>query len=414
MPTRRGWAALAAGLCLWVAGRLIGSEDLHMVAVGVTALPLLAAVFVRLNRIQLVLQRHLSGIRVFPGTRVVVSLTVENRGAATAPFLLVEDALSPELGSPARVVVSGIPAGLDQTVSYSLVARRRGKYSIGPTSTSITDPFGLAFVRVRDQARSELVVYPAVEDIEPWRLGIRGAGAGESTVRQLYRSAAEFYTMREYVTGDDLRRIHWPSVARTGQLMIRQDESTRRSVATLFLDNRSPALGGAGSPGFERAVSVTASIGRALFVGGFVVRFATVDAPGRPMTETVLLETLAAAAPARTAGMGAALAALRALGRTDTSLVLVAAPPSESEVAGIARVGSQFGRKLAVLVYPANPAELPPQTAAELHGRVIASRAALQHAGWTVVVVEPDGRLIDAWETSMRPRGLRAAGLPSS
>jgi uncharacterized protein (DUF58 family) len=311
-------------------------------------------------------------------------------------------------------VVSGIPAGLTQTVSYSLVARRRGRYIIGPVSTSITDPFGLAFIRVRDEARTDLVVYPAVEDIEPWRLGIRGEGAGESTVRQLYRSAAEFYTMREYVTGDDLRRIHWPSVARTGQLMIRQDESTRRSVATLFLDNRSPALGGGGSPGFERAVSVTASIGRALFMGGFVVRFATVDSPGRPMSETVLLETLAAAAPARVSGIGDALAALRALGRNDTSLVLVAAPPSTSEAAGIARVGSQFGRKLAILVYPANPAELPPHTAAELHARALASRATLQRAGWTVVVVEPDGRLIDAWETNIRPRGLRAAGSPSS
>jgi uncharacterized protein (DUF58 family) len=351
---------------------------------------------------------------VYPGTRVAVSLTVENRGAATAPFLLVEDAISPGLGSPARVVVSGIPAGLNQTVSYSLVARRRGHYAIGPASTSITDPFGLASVRVQDEAHSDLVVYPAVEDIEPWRLGIRGEGAGESTVRQLYRSAAEFYTMREYVTGDDLRRIHWPSVARTGQLMIRQDESTRRSVATLFLDNRSPALGGDGSPGFERAVSVTASIGRALFLGGFVVRFATVDAPGRPMGETALLETLAGTAPARAAGIGDALAALRALGRTDTSLVLVAAPPSESEVAGVARVGSQFGRKLAVLVYPANAADLPPHAAAELHGRALAARAILQRSGWTVVVVEPDGRLIDAWETSIRPRGLRAAGSPSS
>src|SRR5437899_3317308 len=85
-----------------------------------------------------------------------------------------------------------------------------------------------------------------------------------SIAGRLHRSAAEFYTMREYVTGDDLRRIHWPSVARTGQLMIRQDESTRRSSALLFLDSRASALGAYGSPGFERAVSVAATLGRAL------------------------------------------------------------------------------------------------------------------------------------------------------
>jgi uncharacterized protein (DUF58 family) len=414
MPTRRGWAALAAGLCLWVGARFVGSQDLHMVAVGVAALPILAALFVRWNRVRLGIHRHLSAVRVFPGTRVVVTLTVENGGTTTVPFLLLEDELSPTLGPSARVVVSGLPAGFTQSVSYSLIARRRGRYSVGPAATSVTDPFGLARIQVQDPSHSELIVYPAVEDIEPWRLGIRGAGAGESTVRQLYRSAAEFYTMREYITGDDLRRIHWPSVARTGQLMIRQDESTRRSVATLFLDNRSVALGGSGSAGFERAVSVTASIGRALSRGGFVVHFGAVDMPETVVTETRLLERLAEATPVRTRGIGEALSTLRAAGRTDTSLVLVAAPPTEQEVAGIARISTAFGRKLGILVYPANPADLPPHSAAELHGRVLAARGALQHSGWDVVVVEPHRRLIDAWETSVRPRGLRAAGRSSS
>src|SRR3989442_3503504 len=130
---------------------------------------------------------------------------------------------------------------------------------------------------------TELVVYPEVEDLEPWRLGIQGQGSGESAARHLHRSAAEFYTMREYVTGDDLRRIHWPSVARTGQLMIRQDESTRRSTATLFLDNRSAALGTNRAPGFERAVSVAASIGRVLIPEGVAIHLAAADATATPV-----------------------------------------------------------------------------------------------------------------------------------
>src|SRR5437016_9565302 len=120
---------------------------------------------------------------------------------------------------------------------------------------------------------------------------MHGAGTGESSVRHLQHSAAEFYTMREYVTGDDLRRIHWPSVARTGQLMIRQDETTRRSAATLFLDNRTLALGSVGSPGFERAVSIAATMGRGLLRAGFSVRLSTVDTAPEPMGEETLLET---------------------------------------------------------------------------------------------------------------------------
>ena len=53
--------------------------------------------------------------------------------------------------------------------------------------------------------------------------------------------------MRQYQQGDDLRRIHWPSVARSGDLMIRQDESSRRSNALLFVDTRMGSIGQAHS-----------------------------------------------------------------------------------------------------------------------------------------------------------------------
>src|SRR5207247_8722648 len=138
-----------------------------------------------------------------------------------------------------------------------------------PVSVFVSDPFGLARITIRIPETNDLIVYPQVEDIPANELSLQGAGFGDSSSRQLYRSAAEFYTMREYVTGDDLRRMHWPSVARTGHLMIRQDETTRRSVATVFFDNRNSALGAAGSPGFERGVSVTATLGRVLFPAAF-------------------------------------------------------------------------------------------------------------------------------------------------
>lgn len=59
MPTRRGWAALAAGAGFLIGARLTGSDDLHMVAVGLLALPFLAALFIQWNRIRLTVHRHL-------------------------------------------------------------------------------------------------------------------------------------------------------------------------------------------------------------------------------------------------------------------------------------------------------------------------------------------------------------------
>ena len=85
--------------------------------------------------------------------------------------------------------------------------------------------------------------------------------------------------MRQYQEGDDLRRIHWPSVARTGELMIRQDESSRRANALVFLDSREGMLGQAHGQAFERAVSVAATLGVLLSRGGFSLRLATADTP---------------------------------------------------------------------------------------------------------------------------------------
>jgi uncharacterized protein (DUF58 family) len=253
-----------------------------------------------------------------------------------------------------------------------------------------------------------VVVYPEVEDVPAWKLGMHGAGAGDSTVRQLYRSAAEFYTMREYVTGDDLRRIHWPSVARTGHLMIRQDEATRRSTAALFLDNRNASLGMPGSPGFERAVSCAATLGRLLVQAGFALRFASNDIPPALVGETALLETLASIGAVRTRTLGEAFSRLRAAAQSESSLVLVSAPLNAAEVAALSRAGTAFGKKLVVFVNPVNPSALPPEQAGEIESRVKSARSSLQRAGWDVIVVQPDGRLADAWQVRTAHQGPRA------
>jgi len=383
-----------------------------MVAVGMVALPIFAALFVRWTRVKLEVGRHLSAVRVFPGTRVVVSLTVTNRGRATAPFVLMEDRLPSALGKPARLVVTGIPPQNEQTVSYSVLCRARGRYTVGPLALYISDPFGLARIRLTVPDESELIVYPHVEEIEANRLATQGAGTGDSAVRHLYRSAAEFYTMREYVTGDDLRRIHWPSVARTGKLMIRQDESTRRAAATLFIDNRAVALGDFGTPGFERAISVSASLGRALIRAGFALRITSADMAGREMSEELFLETLAGAVPARGKGLSEALTGLRRTAFGDSTLVVVSAPLAAPEAATLQRAGTAFGRKIVVFVLPFSPASAPPDAAAQIQSRANAARSTLQRSGWDVYVINPDGRLRDAWQ-ARGTKKLQAAGSSS-
>ena len=94
--------------------------------------------------------------------------------------------------------------------------------------------------------------------------------------------SAEDVTVREYRRGDDLRRVHWRSSARTGELMVRREEQPWQSRATLFLDNRTHAHRGHGAASsLEYAVSAAASVALHLAQRGFMVRLVTADGEDR-------------------------------------------------------------------------------------------------------------------------------------
>jgi uncharacterized protein (DUF58 family) len=402
MPTSRGWAAVAVGVSLWVASRIVGSSDLHLLATGILVLPLVSALYVRWRRVRLSIRRLVSPARLFAGGRTEVKLTFENLSHGTTPFLLLEDAVPSELGRSARLVVAGIPPRNRHDASYGLSARRRGRYHLGPLTIFVTDPFGLARTRVQSTGRSELLVYPEIEFLDASHLLSQGVGSGESTARQLHRSAADFYTMRQYVTGDDLRRIHWPSVARTGELMIRQDESTRRSTATVFLDNRSDVFGQRGSEAFERAVSVAASLGVAFVRSGFAVHLATAEGRPQTVTEDTFLEAMAGVGLTQTRGTASILKGLRSGGLAETTLAFVTAPPVGTDLPSFIRMGTSFGRKLAVFVYPVAPATLTGSGRDEIEVRASTARASLMRAGWEVYVLPPDRRLGETWQRTTK------------
>ena len=405
MPSGRGLVVFAGGIALWLAARAIGSPDLHMVAVGVTILPFASALFARWSRARLTVTRRLSHTKVRPGQRITVELEVENAAAAPTSFILVEDQLPPTLGRPARLVLSGIPGRNSQRVTYSLVCRTRGRFSIGPLRMDLSDPFALTKVRLEFGDRDDLVVFPEVEELDRAPSSQYGSGAGESASRQLFRTAEEFYTMREYVLSDDFRRIHWPSVARRGKLMIRQDESARRSLATIVLDTRLGAFGQSYSEPFERAVSVAATLGVHLSRSGFALRLATGGPRPVPVSEDAFLEALASVGHMPSRPLPAMLTPLRTSAVPDTTLVVVTAPPQPAEVAALVRVGSVFGPKTAGLVYPIDPQRLPSPQREHLTDMASSARLSLIRAGWDVFVLPPSGRLQDVWHAnSTKPR----------
>ena len=399
MLSARGWIVLGSGIGLWMAARIVGSPSLHIVAVGVTILPVLAWIFVMMSRHRLAVTRRLSATKVPLGQHLTVDLQIENRSASTTSFVLVEDRVPSALGKSARLVLTGLPGHNSQRVQYRIRARSRGRFAVGPVTLSLSDPFALTRVRLDYETRDHVVVYPEVEILDRGMAAPFGAGRGRSLTRHLLPSGEEFYTMREYQLGDDLRRIHWPSVARRNRLMIRQDEASKRGTSALFVDTRASALGLAGEPGFERAISAAATIGSLLTRAGFSVRLATAEFRPILVSEEQLLEKLAAVGHFHASSLSQGLTTLRSVAGGDSTLVVVTAPPTPKEIVSITRTGSAFGPKLAVLVYPVEPRSLI-EGQSELEGRASMARLSLTRAGWNVVTLSPSQRLKDTWNES--------------
>lgn len=397
MLTGRAWAVIGGGALLWLVSRALGAPDIHMVAVGLLALVPLSALLVRFNRHELVATRRLSTRRAFPGARVRVDLELHNRARRRTSPLLLEDHLPSSLGVAARAVAGDVAPGGRRTASYHLTVRSRGRYPIGPLSAWVADPFDLARQRIEFPGQHDLIVYPAVEDLGAAPSAAPVGGAGESSTRQLYRSGEDFYTMRHYEIGDDLRRIHWPSVARTGELMIRQDEAVRRASAVLLLDTREAALGEY-RPAFERAVSAAASIGAHYLRAGFTLRLALPDSPPRPVDADGFLELLALIRPTSARQLTPVVRELRAAASGGTALVVVTHVPPPEEVALLSRLAGGFVNRLAVLVHRQDPDQLYLPARQDADRVAEGARGSMGRAGWEVLLLPPSGRLREIWQ----------------
>jgi uncharacterized protein (DUF58 family) len=271
--TRQGWLAAATAVACLVAGRLLGPLELYLIGAALTALVLGAMVYLRLLHLNLAVERQLHPPRVHAGTPSRVDLRVHNRGRRRTPVLALRDAVSGTRG--AHLLLGPLAPGKSIAAAYRLPTERRGIIDIGPLEIAMSDPFGLARIALRASGVSELTVFPRIDDIVPVpQTTGNDPMAGAEHPNALGRSGEDFYGLRTYVVGDDLRKVHWASTARHDELMVRQDEQPWQARATLLLDVRAATNTEAS---LELAISATASIVTASARRQDLIRLVTSD-----------------------------------------------------------------------------------------------------------------------------------------
>ncbi|GAA0972806.1 DUF58 domain-containing protein [Acrocarpospora macrocephala] len=393
--TSRGRSFLASGFAALLCAFFLGEHDLLRVAVLIAALPLLAAMVVARTRYRLSCARRLDPARVEAGSDSTVTLRLENVTRLPTGLLLIEDTLQYALGTRPRFVLDRVEAKGVREIDYKVRSDLRGRFTIGPLAIRITDPFGLVELARTFTVTDSLVVTPQVIPLPPVRLSGEWTGGGDSRTRSVASAGDDDVAPREYRQGDDLRRVHWRSTARYGELMVRREEQQWQSRGALLLDTRRPAHRGDGPrSSFEVAVSAAASIGVHLAHEGLGLRLVTDQGPQHLTDKGVswsLLDTLAVVRQSQSRSLEQGVAALRQGGGDGLIVaVLGAIDPEEAQALARLRHGHMTG--VAVML---DVASWEQSRAAD--ERFEQAQAVLTGTGWRVLRLPAGTSLATVW-----------------
>ncbi|GGL43601.1 DUF58 domain-containing protein [Phycicoccus endophyticus] len=400
--TTRGASFAGSGLALTAAGILLGQRDVTRVGVLLLALVAGSLVLARWHGLHLQVSRTLSPGRVAAGGQCVVTLRVRNGESATTPVLMAEEAVDPALGDRPRVVLDRMRPGTTREVQYTVRSRLRGVHHVGPLRVRVRDPFGLTLRTAAVRGQAEVVVLPTVVPLCAGRSLGRGIGSEGSIPHMVALHGEDDQTIRGYRDGDDLRRIHWPATARTGDLMVRQEDRPAKRRAVLVLDSR--AVGHAGSArsgSLEWCVTAAASVAAHLAEGAHAVHVLTTDAgadTGTRHDDTLdgALDALARVRPEGEDAMRHLLHAASALTAQGGLVVYVGGPLGDEDARTLAALRQPGATGVALLVDPAGFARLPGAPTADL-SPAGATAALLRASGWLTTVSGGTTGPAEAW-----------------
>jgi uncharacterized protein (DUF58 family) len=336
--TRSGQIAIVGAVCLWAAAFIVAGTAMYLFAYGAIMLVVVAFIIAP-RRLKLTGERTGLFPRAQEGDRLDVEVKL-TAGRRVSTFVL-EERVPERLGNPVRVPITRMASGAEVAHHYSVRAARRGVYTIGPLVAIAGDPLGLTERETVVAEPFELLVHPRVELVSDRPLTRQFEDPPiRPPVSKPWPSGLEFYGMREYTPGDDLRRIVWRASARTGKIMVREAEQgiTDRITILLDTDRRAHSRDGEGlSESFEAGIRVAASLGVRHLREGYEV---TCQTNGAALTRSlrgasaqlILLDALTRLEMAREP-LGAMIMRLLTRAQNDAHMVLITPRLRDTEAA---------------------------------------------------------------------------------
>ncbi|MDQ4025875.1 MAG: DUF58 domain-containing protein [Actinomycetota bacterium] len=414
MLTLRGWSVALTGVALMVLARVFGAGPVEQLGFALLMLPLIAMAVVRLGKHDLQVVRRTSPERVRAGSKVRVTLEIRNRGRGPAPLLLLEDRVPTDVAGRARFALHGVEPKGRRVASYELRPPRRGHYEVGPLTLTSTDPFGLARLVSAVAPKSSILVHPRIEPLAlPRDLGDRRSLAISALRQPIGAQGEDFYTLREYSEGDDLRKVHWPATAKRGRYMIRQEETPWHTRATVVFDDRAAAHDGIGdASSFERVIEATASLVDLYHRSGYTYRLAGAAAAGLGTAKgsSHFNRALDLLATVRTVGaphdspdpLVARLLEIESGTAGEGTLAVVSGGLALDAAVAVTRCRRRF-RQVIVVMFPAHRfGSMPTKARWAAEQAVIEVVRLLGRSGVRTIVLGPEEPLLTGWDSLSR------------
>lgn len=248
------WVLMALAVGFWILGQLAGWAEFTIAAVVIAMAVAVCALFL-IGRTAYDVSLDLARTRVVVGERAVGALTLANRGSRA---ILPSRVVLPVGSGRGEFGIQRLAPGEEAEELFAIPTHRRGVVKVGPVSVVRGDPLGLFERAHRRDEPVDLFVHPRTVLFDGQSLGylrdLEGLPAAD-----LSRDDVSFHALLEYQPGDDLRHVHWRSTARTGTMMVRQYEETRRSHFVIGLSRSLAEY--ATDDDFELAISAAGSIG---------------------------------------------------------------------------------------------------------------------------------------------------------
>jgi uncharacterized protein (DUF58 family) len=230
--TARGAGLCGAAVALLGVGLVFGYPHLVVLGTACVAALMFASVYVWW-RPQLTVARAVDPDRVMRGESSAVTLRVGNTSRLRGATLVAHDRCG---DASIPVPLLRLKAGGETTAQYQVPTARRGVVGIGPLRVVRRDPLGLLALSRAYGGTAQVWVYPRVHRLSAIPTGVTRSLDGRDD--RVPHGTITFDTLREYVVGDELRRVHWRTSAKVGELMVREQLDTSLPRLVVLLDDR--------------------------------------------------------------------------------------------------------------------------------------------------------------------------------